>query len=193
MGKQNLFTTKTTLKDYFISNWKWCLLALLLISEIIIFTWQNSTVDDSFLAYLVERANFKGSVFLFILFGNTRSALCLVLMGIIPFGLGSLFNAFGALENIVLTIKYLLPAVGTKQLILSTITHGIFEATALYLSFVCSILLSKAITSSILSRMTNKKKEVSLFEECKVIFKGIIYVLLPLILIAAVLEVTVSW
>ena len=193
MGKKTLNQSKISLYDYYILNWKWCLLTLLFIIEIIIFTWHNSMVNDSFLEYLNERVNFDGNVFLYIFIGNTHSALSLLLMGLIPFGIGSLFCAFGALENIVLSVKYLLTYVSTRELILSTIAHGVLEATAFYLSFVSSILLSKAITSSILCRIIGKKKGLCLLEESRMIFESICYLLLPLLLIAAVFEVTVSW
>ena len=193
MKKDNECVIKSSIPDYLVSNRKWCILTFLLIVEITIFTWQNSTINDSFLEFLNEQAGFEGSAFLYILFGNTCSAIYLVLLGIIPFWFGSLFGAFGALKNIILTIKYLLPIVGAKQLFLGTITHGIFEGTAFYLSLVLSVLLSKAATSSILSKVINKEKVPSFSEECRVILKGIIYILLPLLLIAAAFEVTVSW
>lgn len=69
---------------YLKSRRLWCWLSLLLLAELIAFAVLNTTPNDHYSQYVSESLGANESVFGFILLGNLKSSLVLVLLGTIP-------------------------------------------------------------------------------------------------------------
>ena len=177
---------------YLKSRRLWCWLTLLLLTELIIFAVLNTTPNDYYSQYVSESLGGNESVFGFILLGNLKSSLILVLLGTIPLGLGTVFGTYMTVSGLVATVKWLLPEVGGLRLLLCVLPHGVFEMSALCCSVLLSVLWSRAVTLTIVRLCLRKPVLAPLKEGGMFLLKSIVYVLIPLILIAAVMEVTVS-
>lgn len=170
----------------------WCWLSLLLIAEMIVFAVLNTTPNDHYSQYVSESLGANESVFGFILLGNLRSSLILVLIGIIPLGLGTVFGTYMTVSGLVATVKWLLPEIGGSRLLLCVLPHGVFEILAICYSVLLSVLWSRAVTLAII-RLCRRKPVLAPLKEYGIfLLKSMVYVLIPLVLTAAVMEVTVS-
>ena len=170
----------------------WFCLTLLLLAELVAFAVLNTTPNDYYSQYVNKSLGANESVFALILLGNLRSSLVLVLLGTIPLGLGTIFGTYMTVSSLAATVKWLLPEVGGLRLFLCVLPHGVFEMLALYCSVLLSVLWSRAVTLTIVRLCRRKPLLAPLKEDGMFLLKSIMYVLIPLIVIAAVMEVTVS-
>lgn len=177
---------------YLKSRRLWCWLSLLLLAELIVLAVLNTTPNDHYSQYVSESLGANESAFGFILLGNLKSSLVLVLLGTIPLGLGTVFGTYMMVSGLAATAKWLLPEVGGSRLLLCVLPHGAFEMSALYCSVLLSVLWSRAVTMTIVRLCLRKPVLAPLKEDGMFLLKSIVYVVIPLILIVAVIEVTVS-
>lgn len=175
---------------YLKSRRLWCWLSLLLLAELIVFAVLNTTPNDHYSQYVSESLGANESAFGFILLGNLKSSL--VLLGTIPLGLGTVFGTYMTVSGLISTVKWLQSEVGGLRMLLCVLSHGIFEILALYCSVLLSVLWSRAVTLEIIRLCKRKPSLTSIKEDGMFFLKSIVYVPIPLILIAAVMEVPFS-
>lgn len=132
--------------------------------------------------------NDMSSVFLFIFTQNMKCALFTILCGTIPMGLGVILNIYLTITNLVSIAKYLLLTMSAGELILKVLPHGIFEITAIYFSVLLSILWCSVTTRTAIQLIRKKIQIKDLRNDIIVLLKGVTFVLIPLILIAAFIE-----
>jgi len=191
--KINLLEVKNhTIFSYLRKNWKWCLLTLLVIAEMLAFACLHTEAIDSYYQYMDETSVRYSSMFFFIFFENLKSLILTVAVGLIPLGLGSLFMIYSTVSGLSATAKWILQDVSGLNLFLSILPHGIFEIPSIILSMILSVFLSRAITVSIISLFRKRPVLAPLREDILAIVKTVVYVLIPLILIGAIVESTVS-
>ncbi len=174
---------------YLRSNRKWCWMTVLALAEILVFACLHTDADHHYEIYLAETMGQYDALLGHIFWENLRTALMTVLIGSIPFGIGILFNSYFTCSGLVATAKLLLPRVGGMSLLLSVAPHGIFEIPAIVFSFILSVLWSRAITFVLLRLRREKSK---LKTDCKFLFQAVVFVLIPLTLVAAVTETYIS-
>lgn len=177
---------------YVKTNYKWCLLTLLILIEFIVFACLNTVANDHYGDYVAQTTPEYSSLFWFIFCENTKTAMWIILYGTIPLGLGMVFGLYFVTTNLVATVKWLLPSVGGWKMLACTFPHGVFELSAFVVSVVVAALWSKMVTISLLWLIRGKPTGSALFEEAKSQVRIVALVQLPLLLIAAIIEVTVS-
>ena len=167
-------------------------ISLLLIIETILYAWLNTPADFHYEQYVARTVGNYNCFFGFIFWENLKSSLSLILMGMIPLGLGVIFGTYLTARSLVAAIKWLLPEIGAGKMLLCLLPHGIFEVAAIFLSVFLAVLLSRTVTLSIARLARRKPVMKPLQEECQFLLKSVLLVLIPLLLLAAAMEVTVS-
>jgi stage II sporulation protein M len=123
-----------------------------------------------------------------------------IIMGTVPFFLGTLFCTYSTVHSLVIAFKYIISSLPIETILAGTIPHGIFEIPAIIFSMILSAIISKEITLAILSFVTKKKfdnpksilyrnglKETSIFA-----VETIILILIPLVFLGALTEAFVT-
>ena len=177
-------------------------LFFLIIIELFVFYGLNGQPNDGYADYVANTRSAYLNVFSFIFFGNLKSATIMVLAGIIPFFLGSIFISVLTIKGLVTTFKFLVfvENIPLHTLLLSILPHGIFEMTALLFSAVLSYIVSKEITLSMVKQI--RKKDIAfrgriyspagIKQTFYMVVKCWLLVSLPLILVAALIESFIS-
>ena len=187
--------------SYLVANKKLIFITLLFIAESIVYCLINSEADiSSYLAYHDETRPQYGTLFSFILFENTQAMLPTIIMGTVPFFLGTLFCTYSTVHSLVIAFKYIISSLPIETILAGTLPHGIFEIPAIIFSMILSAIISKEITLAILSFITKKK-----FDNSKAIFyrnglketaifvaKSLVFVILPLVFIGAFVETFIT-
>ena len=171
--------------------WKnriWCCIALLMIAEIIIFAILHSEPSSHYSDYVNGTEVLYKTRLGFIFIENAKTMLITVAMGVLPFGLGAVFETYLITDFFFSTGKWLLPLVGINRFILGTLPHGLFEIMAIVLSIVASLLLSKTITAFIIDLVRRKAYVKGFGEDLYNILKMIVFVLIPIMFVSAVVE-----
>lgn len=177
---------------YFSKHRKWCGLTALILIEFSVFAMLNVPANDQYRQYVAATQSEYHSLFSFIFFENLKSSLGIVLLGTIPFGVGTLFITYVTLAGLVSTFKFILPEVGGWKLLVCTLPHGIFEIAAICVSVLLSVLWCRAITAAIIRLVRRRAVFVPLREDCVAILKSVVSIQIPLLLVAALMESTVS-
>lgn len=178
--------------DYLRSHLQWCLLTALIIAELIVFVWLKTGPDGHYETYVANAIGKYPNLFTFILGENLQSALVMVLFGSLPFGLGVVFSTYSVFSSLCSTVKWLLPDYGVREILLGTMAHGVFELTALFFSILLSVLWCRAITLAIL-RLVRKRPLLKEFRtDFLFLVRAVFLVLVPLLFIAASIEVTIT-
>ena len=185
----------TEIWQYFIYNKKLMIFWLLLLVEMVVFFILNGSPDPRSIENLTTSPNNYPNLFLFIFLGNLKAAMMTILAGVIPGFLGSIFVLMMTVKSIVVTTKTIATTISVGTIILSVIPHGIFEIPAIILS----ILLSSIISTVALCTLFRKKilniqglTSVNLKTQLRYAVISFVYIIFPLLLIAAIVEVTIS-
>ena len=175
-------------------------ISCLVVIEIIIFYIVNGIPDDHYSAYVETTQNQYPNQFTFIFCENLKSVVAMIFVGAIPLYLGGLYGTMMSLSGLVLTFKYLLQRLPFHAIFLSILPHGVLEMTALLLSFILSNILSKEITIGLWQHITGRKISfwgrpiplIGIKRAGKMILSSIAFVIVPLLFLAAAIEVTIS-
>lgn len=177
---------------YIKTNHKWYLLTLLIIIEFIAFACLNTGANDHYGDYVAQTTPEYRSLFWFIFCENIKALLQTILYGTIPLGIGVVFGLYFMTSGVVATVKWLLPAIGGWRMLACTLPHGIFELSAIVISVMVAALWSKTVTVSLFRLISRRPIAAAFFEKVKSLVRIVALVQLPLLLLAAVIEVTVS-
>ena len=71
---------------YFRKNWRWVLIAILVVAEILVYTCMNTAPNCHYEQYVAETLPTYSGMFWFVLIENLKSAVLLVALGFVPFG-----------------------------------------------------------------------------------------------------------
>ena len=175
---------------YLLDNQIWCELAILLTLEILVYHCLKTPPDSLYAQFVEETRPLYPGRFWFIAIENSRALLTMILLGLIPCGLGVLFGTYLSLYSLVSTGKYLLPIVGTKTLILGVLPHSLTEISAILLSIIIAALLSKAMTRFLIDLISKRRRlPIQAFKEEFLQISQVIFLIeLPLIWISAWIE-----
>lgn len=177
---------------YLKRKWLCCLIVLVVIIELLVFALLNTAADGHYEQYLAETVGQYSGKFAFIFLENLQSMLIMILMGTIPAFLGIFFVSNQTISGLVATGKWILPDVGVTRLLISILPHGIFEIPAICFTILLSALWSRTVTIAIIRLIRRKPVITSFREDVAGILKSIVFILLPLVLIAAVIEATLT-
>ena len=175
-------------------------ISVLIFVEVLFFCVLNGIPDDHYSAYVETTQNQYPNQFTFIFCENLKSAVAMIFVGAIPLYIGGLYGTMTSLSGLVLTFKYLLQYLPFHEIFLSILPHGVLEMTALLLSFILSNILSKEITIGLWQHITGRKipflgRQIPLLgikRAGKIILSSIVFVIVPLLFLAAAIEVTIS-
>ena len=164
----------------------------MLIAETILVVWLKIGPDNHYETYVASKVNTYPNLFAFIFVENLLCALAVILFGCIPFGVGTIFRTCLMFGNLCATLKWLWPYYSVKEMLVSTLPHGIFEFTDMYFCVLLSALWSRAVTLA-MGRLVARRPVLQKLK-CDLLFlgKAIIFVLIPLTFIAAIVEVTIT-
>lgn len=171
---------------------QWCWLSALLIIEFTVFVCLKVPPDNHYESYVSNTVGRYPNLFTFILGENILSSLLMILSGTLPFGLGVLFCAYSVFGSLCSTVKWLLPEYGVRKILLGTVFHGVFELAALLFSVLLSVLWCRAITLAILQLIGRRPMLAQFKLDIIFLTKTILFVLVPLLLVAASVEVTIT-
>ena len=118
---------------------KLCLITALVVVEIILFAVLNTDGNSEYFRHADEARGTYGSKLAFILFGNLLAMLQMIAFGTLPFGIGTIFCTYSVATGLVGTGKFVLSQIGTRNMILCTLPHCIFELTAIFMSILLSL------------------------------------------------------
>ena len=178
--------------QYLHANRQWCWLTTLLIAEPIVFVCLKTGPDGHYESYVANTIGKYPNLFTFILGENLQSTLVMISFGFLPFGLGVIFGTYSVFSSLCSTVKWLLPNYGVKKMLLGTMAHGIFELTALFFSVLLSVLWCRAITRATL-RLVRRRPLLKEFRtDLLFLVRAVFFVLIPLLFIAASVEVTIT-
>jgi uncharacterized membrane protein SpoIIM required for sporulation len=118
--------------------------------------------------------------------------MALIFLGTIPFGFGVVFGVYSVFGGLCATMKWLLSVYGVKEVLLGTTPHAGFELSALFLSVLLSVLWCRIITLSVLCFVRRRPRLSQFKHELLFLAKAIGLILLPLLLIAAFIEVAIT-
>ena len=177
---------------YWRSNRFWCLLCLLLVAETLVYACLNAQPTDAYADYLAQTQPRYSGLFPFIFTENLKALLMTVLVGLIPFGLGTFAAAYFTMEGLASAVKVLLLRMGGRELFFCTLPHGLFEGAALILALMLSGLLSKAVTAAFLRLFRRRPVLSQLKGDVRCIGSALIFILIPLILLAAAIETWIT-
>ena len=168
------------------------MIVLLLTIELFVFAVLHTEADSHYEQYLAETAGQYSGVFPFIFLENLQSMLIMILAGTVPAFLGSFFVTNQTISGLVATGKWILPEVGATRLVMCLLPHGIFEIPAICFTILLSVLWSRAVTLAII-RLIRRKPVIDRFREDTMgVLKSIVFILIPLVLIAAIVEATIT-
>ena len=180
---------------YLRQRWIWVMLAVLVFVELLVFHCLHAEPGlGTYREYVAQTLPQYPNEFLFLAVGNSKSALWTVLMGAIPFGAGVFFDVFLQIKSLTAIGKYLLGDLGTAAFLAGVLPHGVVEILAMIMSVVCGVLISRAVTKTLLSLVKGQGRSALAegAEEVRCIVGTVLLVVLPLVLIGAVIEVTVT-
>ena len=192
LTKAKRMNTVRNILSHLYARRKWCRITALLIVEMVVFACLHAAPTDDYSAYVAQTSGQYRTLLGFIFWENLQSALFLLLCGTVPFGLGTVFGAYAAISGLVSAAKTVLPQVGGRTLLLCTLPHGLFELATICFSILLSVLWSRAVTVAIIDLCRGKPVWPQFWKECKFLLRSFLLILLPLVMIAAVMEVTVS-
>lgn len=188
----NLTNHYKSIFAYIKANRRICAITLLVIIELVVFSCLNAEPTTSYAEYVSETKGLYGSEFAFIFFENLKSSLIVVLYGTIPLGLLTLFGTYSLCYGMVSAFKMLATTVSLKTILFGITPHGIIEIPAICFSVLLSALWCKALTLAIL-RLIRRKPVLECFkEDCRFLYRSVILILIPALLVAAIIEVTLS-
>ena len=150
----------------------------------------NSTISTA-LKGVMDKVKESGEVTFSILFlNNARACLFFILLGIIPFIFYPVIALFinGAVTGAIGAI-FMQSSAGANLLKFSIgiLPHGVVEIPAVLISFGCGYMICKELTKKILSKEHMPIKEVFLYA-----IKTYVLVVIPLLLVAALIEAKVT-
>lgn len=131
---------------------------------------------------------FMDMVFLFI--KNTRAAFLMLLLGFVPFGIGTAFaiGSNGALVGFVLLAGEVMKGQALELFVFGILPHGITEIGAFF--------IASALGFKLTISMTRKLRKKDLDEPLKVVWKRsvriFLVVIVPLLVVSAFLEAYVT-
>jgi len=138
------------IKKYFTDNYRICLISLLIIVEIAVYSsLKAAPAGEAYVNYVNEMVPEYSSEFSFIFFENCKTSLVLILAGLIPIFIGPLFASFAVIYPLAGMMKYLLKDLDYIIILKGTLPHGVMEIPAIILSIMVSVLISKEVTLSI--------------------------------------------
>ena len=180
------------------ANWLMIAFTVLLLVEVAVFHGLNTDGSDRYADYATSTESRYGCVFLFIFCENLKTAALTVAVGLIPLFLGPMFAATATLGGIVAALKYLLLELTPSVIFLCVLPHGIFEWSAILLTFSLSVILSKEVTCFCLrlvglnSKIPIPGSVCGLRDTAAMTIQCWLLVVLPLLLAGAAMEVTLS-
>ena len=175
-------------------------MSVLIFIEIVVFYIVNGIADDHYQVYVESTQGLYPNKLAFIFCENLKSTAAMILIGSIPLFFGGLYGVMMSAGGLVVTFKYMLQSLPFHTIFLSILPHGVLEMTALLLSFVLSNILSKEITIGLWQHITGRKipflgRQIPLLgikRAGKMILSSIAFVIVPLLFLAAAIEVTIS-
>jgi len=178
---------------YLRPNSDWCFLVLLFVGAFLLYTCVNTMPSDTHFENVGRIRQLYPNDFSFIATENLKCALFQILAGTAPFGIGTVFHVFLSLKNLVGSLKYLHLHTAGWKILVGILPHGIPELCAMLFSILLSALYSKATVILLLGIFHPEGADLrAFFSEIRMILKGIVFVLVPLVLIAAWIEANVS-
>jgi len=174
---------------------------LLVIAELMLFCALNCEADAStYTAYLEQTTPLYPSAFAHILFENLKSMALTVFSGLIPFFGGALFMGFGTVYSLFSVGKAVLLQMPADAMFLALLPHGIFEIPAILFSLLLAAMLSKEVTLLLVCMITDRDFRSrrallirrGLLPTLRFCLRGLVFVILPLMLLGALAESTVS-
>ncbi len=178
--------------SYLKSNRKLCLFVALGITEFFIFACLNTPPNNYYTEYVTGTAGAYNNAFSFVFFENLKTAIMTILWGTIPFGIFTLLGTFGVITTLVSTFKLLITEIIWWKLLVCMIPHGIIEIPAMCFSILLSVIWCMSITMAIIRLVRRKPVIEKLKTDCIFILESIIFVLVPMVLVAAIIETTLS-
>lgn len=175
-------------------------LSIVMFIEMFAFYIATGTANNHYQAYVESTQKLYPNNFTFIFCENLKSTIVMILVGFIPLFFGTLYGGMIFVSGMVITFKYVLRSLSFHTIFFSLLPHGIFEMTVLLYSYILSNILSKEITLGLWHRITGKAvsflgrpihllgiKRIGVF-----ILFNVIFVIIPLLFLAAIIEVTIS-
>ena len=167
-------------------------MTLLCLIELIVYVCLKTEPSNEYEQYVAETLPEYANMFAFIFSENLKTSLRVVALGIVPFFLGSATAGYLIFASLISALKWLLTNVSLWDLFLCILPHGIFEFTAIFFSVQLSVFLSRTVTM-VPIRLFKKEAVLSpLKEDLLFLLRSIVLILIPLFLIAAGIEETVS-
>lgn len=191
----NLDKCRTCYKDirlYLKFHRKWCALTVMIILELFVFACLTAEPNDYYNQYVNATKLEYSNLFAFVFLENIKSALYMVLSGVIPFGLGVVFCTYSVFTGLASTYKLVLPEVGGWKLLLCVLPHGLFELSAICFSILLAVLLCRANAVAVIRLCSRKRALVPLLEDYSALVKSVAFIQVPLVLIAALIESSLS-
>ena len=168
-----------------------CLITSLAVVEIIVFAVLNTDGNNEYFRYVAD-AKGTYSNFAFILSGNILAMLQMIAFGTLPFGIGTIFSAYTVVTELISAGKFVLSQIGTKNMLLCILPHGIFELAAIFMSILLSALWSQTVTCAVWYLIRQKKVISPFLTDTGIILKMIVFITVPLITFSALIESTFS-
>ncbi|MGL5314979.1 MAG: stage II sporulation protein M [Peptostreptococcaceae bacterium] len=167
---------------------------ILVLLTTIIFYYNQDTAKElirSFLEANSDMINASGEILMTnLIINNITAAMMSIIMGIVPFLFVPIFSLVINSVMIGATLGFTTIASSTsvfKILLLGIMPHGIFELPALFISMSMGVYLCNKISRKILG----KEKE-SLIEVIKNIVKTFIIIVIPLLILAGIVEAYIT-
>lgn len=183
---------------YLKRNKRFPLIVAMVIVEVIVYSALKTPANTNYEEYVAESMPAYSNLFTFIFFENTKSTGKILLSGIVPACFGSLTVLCLTMLDLTATVKQLLLSYSPHMIFLSILPHGIFELSAMLGAVLFSSLLSKEITLAIAKVFVPKgwrlSKKISdqRIKNIATIIKAWCLVIVPLLVVAAMIEVTIS-
>lgn len=175
-------------------------LSLLFLAEAVIYHAFHAPADQHYETYVNRTLGLYPNMVTFIFFENLKSATRIIAAGLVPAFLGFVFSVIMTLEGLVITFKFLLLDFSACTIMLCVLPHGVFELTALVVSFILSGILSKEITCAFFLCWSGKVSTIlgtqsnlwGVRRTIKVIINCWLLIIIPLILTGALIESSLS-
>jgi len=178
--------------NYLRQNRWWCIVILIAIAEAIIYSVLNIEASDAYGTYAEAAMPAYSSLFAFILFENLKTAVKIVLVGIVPFCIFSFFITMSSIFGLVASFKLYCPALPPGAIAAASLPHAVVEVPAIIITILASFLLSKSVTF-LLYWLIRRRPALTAFRKDLVhICRMVVFLIIPMILIAAVLEAFVT-
>ncbi|MGM0438890.1 MAG: stage II sporulation protein M [Patescibacteria group bacterium] len=169
----------------------------------IAFNWLNPEETEFFFSQITEEFSFIENfnfltTLLFIFLNNTLTLVIGTFLGVLFAAVPILFLAINGFVIGVIA-SYVYPSFGALNLFISLAPHGVFELTALFISSGMGVYLGVLAIEEIKNKNLTIKKVLrkirklefpnkKIKEAYKLCFSGFVYIVLPLVFLAAVVE-----